>query len=110
MEIEIHPLNEELLYSVTTYTDGVAGQLQVRTPVDFDGHRVVSRATVYLGTTQIQTNRGAVNVQFNIPAFALREAFAQWADLAKIAVKSVVDEIQSKALRQSILAPNRKKD
>lgn len=109
MEIVLNPLDEEKLYRVVHYTDGIAGSLQVREPCNFDGNRVLSRPIEYLGFTQFQTNRGAVTVQFGIEASTLREAFEKWPDLAKATIKKSVEDLQSQSLRQSIISPGRKK-
>lgn len=105
MDIVLTPINEELLYRVESYTDGIAGQLQVRIPVNFDGHHCLHRPETYIGHTQVQTTRGPLTVQFEIEANSLREAFQKWPELAKHAIAKCVQDIQSNQLRQSILAP-----
>jgi len=108
-DIKIQPIDEQKLYIIETYGDGVAGQLQVKIPVNFDGHRVLSRPVEYIGYTQVHTTAGQINVHFQIAAESLREAFEKWGPLAQDACTKIVEDMRSRALRNAILAPGDRK-
>lgn len=109
MEVQLTPISEELLFSSITYTDGIAGSLQVKTPRNFDGDKVMSRETLYTGHTQIQTSHGPMTVSFEIKAETLREAFHKWPEAAAQAIKGAIEDIQRQQFQKSLLAPMGKK-
>lgn len=109
MEIDIKPLDEEKLFTSETFTDGIAGYLQVNTPVNFDGYRVLSRQPEYIGSTQVQTTAGPMTVRFGIEASTLREAFEKWHLACKDACKTAIENLQREQFQRSIMAPGRKK-
>lgn len=106
-QVAIEPISEEGLFTTTIYTDEIAGQLKVRHYVNYDGNRVISKPDTYIGTTAIQTNKGPLTVSFEIEAKSLREAFEKWQAAALHAIQTSIGDLQSQALRRTIMTPGK---
>jgi len=83
----------EHLYRQETFTDLVFGSIQVLTPVTPDGKPDADRKTIYLGSANLMTPRGAIPVQCEIPADNFQDA----AERFPAAVERSVEEMVSRA-------------
>ncbi len=113
MELRVNDLNMEGLYTITEYTDNIAGNILLFTPIVFSENQSndsnlpennwpaidTSRPPIYIGKTMLQTNRGPLEIRFPLEAKTLREAFYLFGS----ACKQRIDEIQSQITRNSLV-------
>ena len=103
-EIEMDTSN---LYREETFTDNAVGTLRRLVPVTADGEVDSSRATQYVGSTQVLTNAGPLPLSFEIEAGSLTEAAAAFGDAAKEAFEKTMEELRELQRQQagSIVVP-----
>ena len=95
------------LYREEMFTDNTVGTLRRLVPVTADGEVDASRATQYVGSTQVMTNAGPLPLSFEIEAGSLTEAAAAFGDAAKSAFEKTMDELRELQRQQasSIVVP-----
>jgi len=103
-EIQMDTAN---LYREEVFTDNAVGTLRRLVPVTADGEVDTSRATQYVGSTQVLTNAGPLPLSFEIEAGSLTEAAAAFGDAAKDAFEKTMDELRELQRQQasSIVVP-----
>lgn len=82
------------LYREEIFTDRSVGSLQRLTPVTPDGEPDSTRATLYVGQTQLLTPMGSLPITFEIEAGSLRKAAEKFADGARTAVAETMERLQ----------------
>jgi hypothetical protein len=95
----IKPLDASCAYRVDRYTDIQAGEILRHVPVTIDGIQDPMRTEVFIGKTTMQTNRGPMELTFEIEARTLQEAFAVWAQ----SLEAKLEQMQSEATKARIL-------
>ena len=103
-EIQMDTAN---LYREEVFTDNAVGMLRRMVPVTADGELDASRATQYVGSTQVMTNAGPLPLSFEIEANSLTEAAAAFGDAAKDAFEKTMEELRELQRQQasSIVVP-----
>jgi hypothetical protein len=103
-EIQMDTAN---LYREEVFTDNAVGTLRRLVPVTADGEIDASRATQYVGSTQVLTNAGPLPLTFEIEAGSLSEAAAAFGDEAKKAFERTMEELRELQREQasSIVVP-----
>jgi hypothetical protein len=103
-EIQMDTAN---LYREEVFTDNAVGTLRRMVPVTADGELDASRATQYVGSTQVMTNAGPLPLSFEIEANSLTEAAAAFGDAAKDAFEKTMEELRELQRQQasSIVVP-----
>jgi hypothetical protein len=103
-EIQMDTTN---LYREEVFTDNAVGTLRRMVPVTADGEVDTSRATQYVGSTQVMTNAGPLPLSFEIEAGTLTEAAAAFGDAAKDAFEKTMEELREMQRQQasSIVVP-----
>ena len=103
-EIQMDTAN---LYREEVFTDNAVGTLRRMVPVTADGEIDNSRATQYVGSTQVMTNAGPLPLSFEIEASTLTEAAAAFGDAAKVAFEKTMEELREMQRQQasSIVVP-----
>jgi hypothetical protein len=103
-EIQMDTAN---LYREEVFTDNAVGTLRRMVPVTADGEVDASRATQYVGSTQVMTNAGPLPLSFEIEANSLTEAAAAFGDAAKDAFEKTMEELRELQRQQasSIVVP-----
>ena len=97
--MNIKPLNSRNAYRIERYSDLVAGEILRHIPVTADGIQDPMRTEVFTGKTMMQTNRGPIELYFDLSASSLSEAFNVWDE----ALQTKLDELQSEAMKVKIL-------
>ncbi len=100
-------MDTENLYREEVFTDNTVGTLRRLLPVTADGEPDPSRATQYVGSTQILTNAGPLPLSFEIDAGSLTEAAAGFGAAAKEAFERTMEELREMQRQQasSIVIP-----
>ena len=95
------------LYREEVFTDNAVGTLRRLVPVTADGEVDNSRATQYVGSTQVLTNAGPLPLSFEIEARTLTEAAAAFGEAAKDAFEKTMEELRELQRQQasSIVVP-----
>jgi hypothetical protein len=95
------------LYREEVFTDNAVGTLRRLVPVTADGEVDNSRATQYVGSTQVLTNAGPLPLSFEIEAGTLTEAAAAFGEAAKDAFEKTMEELRELQRQQasSIVVP-----
>ena len=95
------------LYREEVFTDNAVGTLRRMTPVTVEGDPDPSRATQYVGSTQVLTTAGPLPLTFEIQAGSLTEAAAAFGDAAKEAFEKTMEELKELQRQQasSIVVP-----
>jgi len=103
-EIQMDTTN---LYREETFTDNAVGTLRRLVPVTADGEVDPSRATQYVGSTQVLTNAGPLPLSFEIEAKTLTEAAAAFGEAARDAFEKTMEELRELQRQQasSIVVP-----
>jgi hypothetical protein len=103
-EIEMDSSN---LYREEVFTDNAVGTLRRLVPVTASGDTDPSRATQYVGATQVLTTAGPLPLSFEIKAGSLAEAAAAFGDAAKDAFEKTMEELRELQRQQasSIVVP-----
>ena len=103
-EIQMDTAN---LYREEVFTDNTVGTLRRMVPVTANGEIDNSRATQYVGSTQVMTNAGPLPLSFEIEASTLTEAAAAFGDAAKEAFEKTMEELREMQRQQasSIVVP-----
>jgi hypothetical protein len=97
-EIQMDAAN---LYREEMFTDNAVGTLRRLVPVTADGEVDSSRATQYVGSTQVLTNAGPLPLSFEIEAGSLNEAAAAFGQAAKDAFEKTMDELREMQRQQA---------
>ena len=105
-DIEITMAKDDL-YLEELFTDRRVGSIQRLTPVDAQGQPDTSRATLYMGQTQLMTRAGPLPLSFEIPAQSLEEAVDRFADGASKAIEETVSRMEEmrREAASSIIVP-----
>ena len=95
------------LYREEVFTDNAVGTLRRLVPVTADGEVDNSRATQYVGSTQVLTNAGPLPLSFEIEARTLTEAAAAFGEAAREAFERTMQELRELQREQasSIVVP-----
>jgi len=103
-EIQMDTTN---LYREEVFTDNAVGTLRRLVPVTADGEVDGTRATQYVGSTQVLTNAGPLPLSFEIEAGSLTEAAAAFGEAAKDAFEKTMEELRELQRQQagSIVVP-----
>lgn len=103
-EIQMDTAN---LYREEVFTDNTVGTLRRMVPVTANGEIDNSRATQYVGSTQVMTSAGPLPLSFEIEASTLTEAAAAFGDAAKEAFEKTMEELREMQRQQasSIVVP-----
>lgn len=94
IDIENLRMNAENLYREEVFTDQQVGTLRRLTPVTRDGSDDSARVVRYLGQSQMMTPMGALPLNFEIEADSLQQALDNYAEAAKQAVESTLEELK----------------
>ena len=89
------------MYREENFTDRKIGNIRRLTPVDDQGEPDSSRATIYIGQTQMMTNMGPLPLSFEIEATSLAEACQGFAEGAKLAVERTIEEAKEMQRQQA---------
>ena len=95
------------LYREEVFTDNAVGTLRRMSPVTAQGDPDPSRATQYIGSTQVLTTAGPLPLTFEISGESLTEAAAGFGDAAKEAFEKTMEELKEMQRQQasSIVVP-----
>ena len=95
------------LYREEVFTDNAVGTLRRLVPVTASGETDPSRATQYVGATQVLTTAGPLPLSFEIEAASLSDAAAAFGDAAKDAFEKTMEELRELQRQQasSIVVP-----
>ena len=95
------------LYREEVFTDNAVGTLRRMSPVTEQGDPDPSRATQYVGSTQVLTTAGPLPLTFEISADSLTDAAAAFGDAAKEAFEKTMEELKEMQRQQasSIVVP-----
>jgi len=94
-------MEKDSLYREEMITDRKMGTIRMMTPISSDGSTDINRDVLYVGQAQIMTPMGALPVAFEIEAGSLDEAVNAYADAAKQAIESTVNELKELQRQQS---------
>lgn len=83
-------MTEAQLYREESYTDLRVGTIKRLTPVKLDGSTDASRASIFVGFTQVMSPKGPLPIQNMIPAKDLNEAILNFPDAMNQAVEKLV--------------------
>lgn len=89
------------MYREETFTDNAVGTLRRLTPVTANGDVDASRASQYVGSTQVMTNAGPLPLSFEIEAKSLADAIAGFGAAAKAAFETTMNELRELQRQQS---------
>jgi hypothetical protein len=100
-------MDSDGLYLEENFTDRRVGSLQRLSPVTRDGQPDSSRATLYVGQTQVLTPAGALPLNFEIEAGSLAEAVERFGDHAKAALQDTMQRLEEMRREQasSLIVP-----
>jgi hypothetical protein len=95
------------MYREETFTDNAVGTLRRLTPVTSGGETDNTRATQYIGSTQVMTQAGPLPLSFAIEAGSLTEAIAAFGESAMAAFAKTMEELREMQRQQasSIVIP-----
>ena len=97
--MDIQGISLTASYEQREYTDDKAGAILRFIPVDTDGVRDPARTEFFKGRTFMQTNRGPVEIRFEIKADTLSQAFREW----KNALQDELKDLENAQVKQRIL-------
>jgi hypothetical protein len=89
------------LYREEVFTDLAVATIRRLSPVREDGSADPSRPVVFVASTQIMTQVGALPVSAEVPAKDLREAIAKFPDAIREAVERLVEESREMQRREA---------
>jgi hypothetical protein len=100
-------MNAGGMYREETFTDNAVGTLRRLTPVTSGGETDNTRATQYIGSTQVMTQAGPLPLSFAIEAGSLTEAIAAFGESAMAAFAKTMEELREMQRQQasSIVIP-----
>lgn len=100
-------MNAAGMYREDVFTDNAVGSLRRLTPVTADGAEDRTRATLYVGSTQVLTNAGPLPLSFEIPAASMSEAIENFGVAAREAFQRTLEELRELQREQasSIVVP-----
>lgn len=100
-------MNAGGMYREETFTDNAVGTLRRLTPVTSSGETDSTRATQYIGSTQVMTQAGPLPLSFAIEAGSLTEAIAAFGESAMVAFTKTMEELREMQRQQasSIVVP-----
>jgi hypothetical protein len=100
-------MNAGGMYREETFTDNAVGTLRRLTPVTSGGETDNTRATQYIGSTQVMTQAGPLPLSFAIEADSLTEAIAAFGESAMAAFAKTMEELREMQRQQasSIVVP-----
>ena len=82
------------LYREENITDLKVASLRRLVPIQSDGSEDSSRPTLYVGETQLMSQRGPLPIQAPIEAASLDEALDKFPDAMNEAVQRMVEEVR----------------
>lgn len=91
----------ENLYREDVFTDIRAATIRRMVPVRIDGSQDHSRKTVFMGFTQLVTEKGMIPLNFAIPAKTLKEAVESFPDALQTTVARMVEEAKKREKEES---------
>jgi len=94
-------MNTAELYREENITDRRVGNIRRLSPVTVTGEADDSRATLYIGQTQMMTNMGPMPLSFEIEAASLEDAISQFGDGAKQALERTIEEAKEMQRQQA---------
>lgn len=98
-------VDKENLYREESITDLRAAAIRRLVPIREDGTDDPSRASIFVGNTQLMTPEGPLPIQARLMANNLAEAFAEFPGAMQQALQEVISQIQE--LRQQQAAKKR---
>ena len=100
-------MNAAGMYREDVFTDNAVGSLRRLTPVTADGTDDRTRATLFVGSTQVLTNAGPLPLSFEIPGASMSEAIANFGVAAREAFQRTLEELRELQREQasSIVVP-----
>lgn len=99
----------ENLYREESFTDLKVAQIRRLTPVKSDGSEDNSRPTIFIGETQLMSQRGPLPIHAPIEASDLADAFAKFPDAINAAVERMIEEAKEMQRQEAsrIVVPGR---
>ena len=94
-------MERDRLYLEEVITDLAAGTIRRMTPLKVDGTPDESRATLYMGQSQVLSAMGPLPIQFELEASSLEEALELFGPEAEKAVRRMVDELREMQREQA---------
>jgi hypothetical protein len=82
------------LYREESLTDLKVASLRRLTPIKVDGSDDPDRPTLYIGETQLMSQRGPLPIQAPIEASSLEDALDKFPDAMNDAVQRMVEEVK----------------
>ncbi|HPC04806.1 MAG TPA: hypothetical protein PKY58_12755 [Syntrophales bacterium] len=98
MEIKVDADN---LYREDVFTDVRAATIRRMVPVHVDGSQDYGRKTVFMGFTQLVTEKGMIPFSFAIPAKNLKEAVENFPEALQATVAHMVEEAKKREKEES---------
>jgi hypothetical protein len=100
-------MNATGMYREDSFTDNTVGTLRRLTPVNASGEPDHTRATQYIGSTQVMTQAGPLPLSFEIQASTMPEAIAAFGESARAAFERTMEELRELQRQQasSIVVP-----
>jgi len=100
-------MNAGGMYREETFTDNAVGTLRRLSPVNARGEPDSTRATRYIGSTQVMTQAGPLPLSFEIEAKSLTDAIAVFGQSAKAAFEKTMEDLRELQRQQasSIVVP-----
>ena len=87
------------MYVSTMYTDNMSGNITHYFPILSDGSADPTRSSIFIGITNMQTNKGPMPINFGIAAQDLAQAISMF----QKSLEKAVEEMQSEMVKASIL-------
>lgn len=87
-------VDKENLYREESFTDLKVASLRRLTPIKLDGSEDPDRPSLFIGETQLMSQRGPLPIQCPIEAASLEEAIDKFPDAMNAAVERMVEEVR----------------
>ncbi len=94
-------VDSENLYREDVFTDIRAATIRRMVPVNPDGSQDHKRKTVFMGFTQLVTEKGMLPINFSIPAKNLKEALDAFPAALQDTVNRMVEEAKKREQEES---------
>ncbi|HOP35948.1 MAG TPA: hypothetical protein PL090_06455 [Syntrophales bacterium] len=94
-------VDSENLYREDVFTDIRAATIRRMVPVNPDGSQDHKRKTVFMGFTQLVTEKGMLPINFSIPAKNLKEALDAFPTALQDTVNRMVEEAKKREQEES---------
>ena len=82
----------ENLYKEESFTDLRIAQIRKLTPIKIDGSPDEARPLMFIGETQLMSQRGPLPIHTPIEATSLQEAFEKFPEAINAAVERMIEE------------------